>query len=360
MGATAGAQDQRPGLLFSPGPAGWWDSERVSCPRVLPGDGTTPWRMWYYGRDEGFDRSITLPTGRVGLAESPDGLDWTRVRGPLTKGAVLEPHPDPRRFDSAHLGISDIARHGDLYWMWYLGGRRDPGPGGRPGFPMLPGLALSRNGIDWVRVEGPHSGAMLDVGEAGEFDERMASWPQMVPLDDGTWRLYYHTVTAAGEFWVAVAESDDGFRWEKRGKILGPGPSGRFDDLGVATRHVIRHDGRWLMFYEGVGDIGEGPAVSRQLGVAVSDDGLDWQRIDGADRGGSILAQVPAGEGGWDHRLGCPWVVPMADGSLRLYYIGSNERPAGMGHAELFSVHQIGLAVSDGDIRQWRRVEARQ
>lgn len=352
---VAGPLAAQPGLLFPPGPEGWWDSERVSCPRVLPGDSGAPWRMWYYGRDETFDRSIGLPTGRVGLAESTDGLNWERVRGPLTLGAVFEPHPDPVRFDSAHVGISDIARYGELYWMWYLGGRRDAGPGGRPGFPMLPGLALSRDGLSWMRVDGPHAGAMLDVGEAGEFDARMASWPQMVPLDDGRWRLYYHTLTAEGESWLAVAESDDGLRWEKQGPIMGPGPRGRFDDLGVATRHIIRHEGRWVMFYEGVGYIGEGEAVSRQLGVAVSDDGLEWQRVDGGDVGGSILAQSPAGSGLWDHRLGCPWVVPMDDGSLRMYYIGSNERPAGQGHAELLSVHQIGLAVSDGDITRWRR-----
>jgi hypothetical protein len=45
----------------------------------------------------------------------------------------------------------------------------------------------------------------------------------------------------------------------------------------------------------------------------------------------------------------------MDDGSIRLYYIGSNERPPGQGHAELLSVHQIGLAISDGDVTRWRR-----
>ena len=33
------------GRIFGPGPEGWWDSERVSCPRVLrnPDGG---WIMW--------------------------------------------------------------------------------------------------------------------------------------------------------------------------------------------------------------------------------------------------------------------------------------------------------------------------
>ncbi len=344
----------QPGLLFGPGPAGAWDSERVSCPRVLrDADGT--WRMWYYGRDADFDREISLPTGRIGLAESADGLDWQRVRGPATMGAVLDPHPDATRFDSAHIGISDIQRHQGLYWMWYLGGAGNAEPGARRGFPMLPGAAISRDGIHWARLEGPFDGAMLPVGATGEFDARMVSWPQMIQLDDGSWRLYYHTLTSEGEYVVGLAESPDALRWTKRGAIMGPGPRGRFDDLGVATRHVIRHDGRWLMFYEGVQDIGEGPAVGRQLGVASSEDGIHWERLDGDAPGGAIVAQAPAGSGRWDFRLGCPWMVPMDDGTLRLYYIGSNERPAGRGHAELISVHQIGLAISDGDIRRWRR-----
>lgn len=348
------SQSAQPGLLFGPGPADSWDSERVSCPRVLrEADGT--WRMWYYGRDPEFDREISLPTGRIGLAQSSDGLDWQRVRGAASMGAVFEPHPDATRFDSAHVGISDIQRHDGLYWMWYLGGSGETVPGGRRGFPMLPGLAISRDGVHWTRLDGPHNGAMLPVGAPDEFDTRMVSWPQMLQLDDGSWRLYYHTLTSDGEYVVGLAESPDALRWTKRGAIMGPGPRGRFDDLGVATRHVIRHQGRWLMFYEGVRDIGEGPAVGRQLGVAVSEDGIDWQRLDGDAPGGAIVAQAPAGSGRWDFRLGCPWMVPMDDGTLRLYYIGSNERPAGQGHAELISVHQIGLAISDGDITRWRR-----
>ncbi|MEZ5513658.1 MAG: hypothetical protein R3F58_07280 [Steroidobacteraceae bacterium] len=341
------------GLVLGPGPAGWWDSERVSCPRVLrETDGS--WRMWYYGRDAAFDRNIILPTGRVGVAESVDGIHWRRVRGPLTMGAVFEPHPDPARFDSGHVGISDIQRRDGLYWMWYLGGSSVAPAGGRKGFPILPGIAISGDGLHWTRLEGPYQGAMLAAGAPGEFDAIMASWPQMLRLEDGSWRLYYHTLTTQGDYVVALAESADGLIWRKRGPIMGPGPNGRFDDRGVATRQVIRHDGRWVMFYEGVQDIGQGFVVGRQLGVAVSADGIEWQRLDGADTGGTIVAQSPSGSGRWDYRLGCPWVVPMADGSLRLYYIGSNERADASG-GELQSVHQVGLAISDGDITRWRR-----
>jgi hypothetical protein len=65
---AAEAPAARPaGLVLGPGPSGWWDSERVSCPKVIR-DADGRWRMWYYGRDPAFDRGIVLPTGRVGLA----------------------------------------------------------------------------------------------------------------------------------------------------------------------------------------------------------------------------------------------------------------------------------------------------
>jgi len=59
----------QPGLVFGPGPEGWWDSERVSEPQILrEPDGT--WKMWYYGRDATFDRTIGLQSGRCGMAMS--------------------------------------------------------------------------------------------------------------------------------------------------------------------------------------------------------------------------------------------------------------------------------------------------
>jgi hypothetical protein len=343
-----------PGLILAPGPAGAWDSERVSCPRVLrEPDGQ--WRMWYYGRDPSFDRAISLPTGRVGLATSIDGIAWQRVRGPLTGGAVFEPHADPARFDSAHVGISDIQRRGDLYWMWYFGGDqtlRAIGPRSIKGFPALPGCAVSADGMHWQRLEGPHRGALLPAGASGEFDHFMVGWPQVIRWDDGRWRLYYHSLDANFVSTLGWADSSDGLHWQKRGVLLGAGEPGRFDDRGIATRHIVRLQGRWVMFYEGCKDIGQGLTVGRQIGVAVSDDGLRWHRIDGPHSDGAVLAGAAMGSGLWDHRLGCPWIVAAADGALRMYYIGSHER---RGEDELDGVQQIGLAVSAGDITRWQR-----
>lgn len=346
--------DKMRGMILGPGPAGAWDDERVSGPRVLraPGGG---WRMWYYGRDRTFDREIGLPTGRIGLARSDDGVHWTRVRGPLTRGAVFEAHPDPARFDSAHVGIGDVTCSNGLYWLWYFGGDHTRLRVGRfevKGLQLRPGCAVSGDGIHWLRLEGPFRGAMLDLGAPGELDAATIGWPQAIRCHDGVRRLYYHSLDPIRmAFVVGLAESADGLVWTKRGEVLGPGEPGGFDESGVGTRHIIRQDGRYLMFYQGIAADGR-----RALGLAESEDAVHWRRRPGREPGGAVFSPAPSGSGRWDaFAVGTPCVVPMDDGSFRLYYVGTDETPSGFTD-ELAMQHRIGLAISDGpDYLRWER-----
>jgi predicted GH43/DUF377 family glycosyl hydrolase len=343
-------QINQPGLVLTPGTEGWWDSERVSAPQVMRcRDGN--WKMWYYGRDASFDRQINLPTGRCGLATSADGIHWERVQGSLTMGAVFEPSRDPNRFDSAHVGVSDVNFFDGLYWMWYFGGDHtvvDVGRFKAKGLQMRPGCAVSRDGINWVRLEGLYQGAFLDLGKVGEFDALFCAWPKVLRDDDGTWKLYYHTLSPDRRFLVGLAVSTDGFRWKKIGQILGPGEPGSFDERGIGTRHVLKINDQYVMFYEGVNSSGY-----HSIGVAISDDGIHWKKDEGDRPGVPVFSHAQKGSGHWDARaVGTPCVVPMEDGSFRMYYIGANEG----GHDELSSQHQIGLAVSDGpNFRKWHR-----
>lgn len=343
-----------PGLLFGPGPEGSWDSERVSCPRVLRcADGV--WRMWYYGRDETFDREINLPTGRSGLATSQDGISWTRQKGPGVMGSIMDPNPDPNRFDSAHLGVNDVVERDGVYWMWYFGGSQAKQKVGQwevRGFDLRPGLAISRDGLNFHRVEGPVKGAFMD---GGETDNPMAfcGWPQVIEAAPGDWRMYYHTLDIQRGFEVRMAVSGDGFSWEKRGAVLGKSEDAdAFDSNGCATRHVVRHGGQWLMFYEGVR-----PDGVRSMGLASSPDGFAWTKQKGAEANGSVLMHAPS-EDFWDgYAVGCPCIVEMPDGGMRMYYIGSTHFGPEGATGEMALLHQIGLAVSDGDPARWRRYE---
>ena len=343
-------QINQPGLVLAPGLEGWWDSERVSAPQVLRcPDGS--WKMWYYGRDASFDREINLPTGRCGLANSADGIHWERVRGSLTMGAVFEPSTDPSLFDCAHVGVSDVSYLDGLYWMWYFGGDRtivNAGNFQAKGLQMRPGCAVSRDGINWVRLVGSYQGAFLDLGKAFEFDALFCGWPKVLRDSDGSWKLYYHTLNMELGFLVGLAVSTDGFRWEKVGQILGAGQPGSFDERGIGTRHVLKINDQYVMFYEGVNGSGY-----HSIGVATSEDGIHWIKYEGEEPGGPVFRHAQPGSGRWDARaVGTPCVVPLDDGSFRMYYIGANEG----GYDELSSQHQIGLAVSDGsNFCKWHR-----
>jgi hypothetical protein len=348
-----GTINNQPGLVMGPGPEGWWDSERVSCPQVLrEEDGT--FKMWYYGRDALFDRMINIPSGRCGMAISKDGVNWERVRGPLTMGSVFEPVPaSENRFDNGHVGVSDICFDNGLYWMWYFGGGQQPieistprGKVNAKGFNMLPGCAVSRDGLNWTRLNGPHRGAFLDYGTEGEWDSFFCSWPKVLKENDGTYKLYYHSIDLKTYiFSVGLATSEDGFRWEKAGKVLTGGEPGSFDELGMSCRYILKIDGQYVMFYEALSKAG-----NYNIGLAVSDDGIKWCRD---ESGKPVFSHAPSGSGRWDAKsVGTPYIVPMPDGSYRMYYIGVNEG----GHDALSSQQQIGMAVSDGpDFRKWRR-----
>ncbi len=255
--------------------------------------------------------------------------------------------------NSAHVGVSDVGVFDGLYWMWYFGGDQTVVATSEftaKGLQMRPGCAVSRDGINWVRLDGPYRGAMLDVGPAGAFDALTCAWPKVV-RDESGWKLYYHSLSD-GHFHtglatsIGLATSRDGLRWEKAGLLLGPGKPGSFDERAVGTRHVLRINGEYVMFYEGVDGAGY-----HSIGLALSDDGIRWRRDGEGDSGLPVLSPAPKGSGLWDARaIGTPCVVPMQDGSFRMYYVGASE--GGLDQAS----YQIGLAVSEGsDFRRWRR-----
>jgi len=126
-----GADELLDGRVLYPGSEGegWWDQKTTAMPVVLPPDaaaGRPMWLMYYYGREGDTWNKGTkafLPTGVSGLAESNDGLSWTRVKGPLAGGAVMLPSDAAGALDEIQIGVTDILpKEGGGYVMHYLGG----------------------------------------------------------------------------------------------------------------------------------------------------------------------------------------------------------------------------------------------
>jgi len=369
------------------------DLKSLGMPRVhrYARDDGEEWVMWFQGRDDDIaEEVVSLSTGRIFRATSNDGLRWEIEKGQQTNGASLDVDTDAWwGFDTAHVGVGDvkltssekIMTQGGVYLLYYFGGTYEAKPATAfmnmgdkmpptvpevTGMVMRIGVAMSQDGKTWGRVEGEYStGAILDLGEEGEFDELTVGWPTVVSDGTGTFLMYYQTMrpcpTGGSEYALGLARSPDGVRWTKAGQIEVEG-RGEFDARGAARRHVFRKtvesmgdkagysgDGEaeggnadergYTMFYEGVDDGGR-----HAIGLATSVDGVKWT----ASEANPVFAPAEQGSGAFDAKaVGSPHIVEMGKGKLRMYYVGTAQN----------GTCSIGCAESEGDLTQWTRVD---
>lgn len=123
--------------VLAPGPRGSWDERGVADPYVIR-EGS-----WFYMFFLGQDRARRQ---RLGLARSPDGVRWEKLRA----NPVLE-LGEPGAFDEVGLGEPAVWRARGWWWMLYTG--RDRAEHRRMG------LARSRDGVLWQRVPGAIAGS---------------------------------------------------------------------------------------------------------------------------------------------------------------------------------------------------------
>ncbi len=338
------------GFIYGPGPEGRCDEFRIGGGVVDHDPITGVWRLWCYCRDRALHERApkTLGTGRISLATSRDGVAWTRVNGPLTKGAVFEPSPAPDDFDSLHVGLTDVSRGEGEWLMWYFGGdfaarETTSHLGCVVGLGLRIGLARSVDGVNWERVRGATpSGALIDY-EAGQT---YVAWPNV--FHDGQRLVMQYTAPdeALSLYSTLDAVLECG-EWRKRGPLRwldGPKP---WDATGIITRQVLPNPldegGRFLMIYTGTDE-----RHARSIAAAHSDDGEHWTH----------LYQGPifhVGEdGAWDSLgVAATRLVPV-NGRLHLYYygfqsLGDDDRPRG-----------LGLAMTETrDLRDLRRISPR-
>jgi len=268
------------------------------------------------------------------LAESEDGITWTKVAGVEEEEAILVPGGEGA-WDAVQTGVSDVIRiDDDVLHMYYFGGSEEEismGPGSIAGFRMRIGRAKSTDGgRQWAKEED----FIFDYDASEGF---FASWPRIVPSDTGPWKMFYHAFN--GKVWrVFGAESTDrGDSWKRTGLVIeGTDKEDAFDSQGIGTRAVVPWKDGLLMIYEGVDKSG-----THSLGAAYCDQNTTtWHKL---NNGNPILEPGKGALGEWTTQvIGTPYLVLMDDGSLRLYHCGKNGPDSKM---------SIGLIVSkSGDI----------
>lgn len=278
----------------------WEASYGMIGPRVLKIG--NQYKMWYTGLDL---------RRQIGLATSNDGIYWTKFNG----NPVLR-NGNPGSFDSEHVQYGSVLFINDQYWMWYSG---------HNGQAWQIGLATSSDGIQWTKHP---NNPVLTIGNSGEWDSY--GIPAATVLYDGhVFRMWY---SANGPQYVQAsgyAESSDGIHWKKHpnNPVLTPVP-GPWESNAIGINTVLYIDGVYQAWYVGnTNETGYGTRAS--LGLATSQDGINWQRY-----GGNPLV-TPGENGTWDSiTLGGYWVM-RENNAYKMWYSGRRD-----------DIWKIGYAVS--------------
>lgn len=208
---------------------GDWDSGDVLNPSVVK------YRGEYWNLYSGYDGA----TWSTGLATSADGIHWTK------KGKILSPDAG----NGSALVVS-----GKVYY-WY-----------QTGSPVEIALATSD---DWKKTR-----IVLKTGPRGSWDERGVADPYVIERG-GELYLYYLGMDRARRQRLGVARSHDGVVWEKllSNPILELGDAGAFDEMGLGEPAVWTSGGSYWMLYTG-----RARGEKRRIGLAKSADGVHWSR----------------------------------------------------------------------------------
>jgi hypothetical protein len=184
------------GSVLPLGAQGEIDAQQVGYVWVLK-DGAE-YKMYYSAND-------ALNYWRVALAVSSDGRTWTKVRGKLANGAVLDLGA-PGSFDAAcAYQPSVVKERADLYRMWYRGCEA-PGAFGGPSGGTV-GYAESNDGITWIKIPQPGpKGAAVGPGPAGSFDSGGLTTPSVFE-DASGWSMYYAGFVTSGQFLSGLARA---------------------------------------------------------------------------------------------------------------------------------------------------------
>ena len=180
--------------VFDVGSPSSWDESMVLLAGMIHEAGS--YKMWYTGQD-------SSGTGRIGLAISPDGIDWTRH--PANPVLDIDPASD---WDGTWVFDPYIISDSGSYRMWYSGWT---GAACDPGAFMRIGLASSPDGVTWARAG---NNPVLDVSP-GEWDYQGVTAPWVI-FDGSVYHMWYHGGGwCAGDERIGYATSPDGITWTK-------------------------------------------------------------------------------------------------------------------------------------------------
>lgn len=266
-----------------------WDCEDVLNPSVIFYRGQ--WLNYY----SGWDGSIW----RTGLAISQDGQNWEKQEQPL-----LDIRED--EWDNSYIAANGSAVvYQDKVYYYYHGRNAQAGR-------SEIGLAISEDGFLFdERTDAP----VLCSGTEGTWDCNGVADPYVIEFG-GKLYMYYLGMDEVNVQRLGVAVSVDGYIWTKyaNNPIMDVGVMGAFDENGLGEPSVVYYSPYFYMLYTGRNN-----QEQRNIGVAVSRDGVHWKKL-------CYQGVIELSSNTWDNQVICDTTLwPNDDGTFSVWYGGGNE-----------------------------------
>ncbi|OAN45777.1 hypothetical protein A6A03_14205, partial [Chloroflexus islandicus] len=201
-------------VFVGSGVPGSFDNLGVTTMHVIRyGNG---FRMYY----SGFASSGMIDG--LGMAESTDGITWTRVSGPLAGGAMIRASGQANQFDATYVvapvvlvdEASPIApcengrTSGVCHRMWF------EGVNNVSSYLFRIGYAVSPDGINWTRIATFSDGSVVQPAPFGNFDDNNAGVP-MVIKDGAIYRMWFEANGYSSGYTTGYLVSTDGRNWTR-------------------------------------------------------------------------------------------------------------------------------------------------
>lgn len=238
-----------------------------------------------------------------------------RLRTPFKHGSlVLKPSYKRGAFDSHAVDCPFLFRHGDRYYMTYVGW---------DAIGYRTGLASSDNLLAWHR-----EGMILGRGPVGSVTEFNAALTCILRDNDlygpsslkkvdgrfiGTYHAYPRAGYESGPGAIGLCYGDDLYHWEIQEPILRAEDGMAWEAGGLYKSWLLEHEGTYYLFYNAK-NRDRWPWIE-QTGVALSNDLVHWERYGG----NPVLRVGPAGS--FDDLFASdPCVLRRGDAWIMFYY----------------------------------------
>lgn len=148
--------------------------------------------------------------------------------------------------------------------------------------------------------------------DSGFIQKPGVIWDQ----DAGVYRMWFDGIDSQGNVQIGLATSDDGVSWKKdiNNPVLS-GSAGAWDESsGEHAPFVLKENDTFKMWYEG-----SRGGVPRQLGYAISTNGIDWFKY----AGNPVLH---AGPGAYDQDVAGHGSVLNDGGTYKIWYLAYGDQ----------------------------------